>query len=220
MNRNPLWAEAKKLRDAGYSYNMINEKLRIAKSTLSNWFKDTAFTPNREIIHRVRYGPMKAAQVNHNRKVEEIKMLNQIGVKEIGIINKRDLWMLGLGLYIGEGSKSYETLQIVNSDPEIIKLAIRWFKEICGLENENIVIAIHIYPDNGEDKCIKFWKDITGLPLENFRKTQIDRRGNKSPIKKNKLPYGTAHISIISKGNREKGVRLFRRIKGWINGAL
>lgn len=220
MNRNPLKIRAEKLRDLGYSYNMINQKLGIAKSTLSNWFKDKQFTPNEEVLQRIQYGPIKSATKKHNQKVYEIERLREIGAREIGKLSKRDLRFFGLGLYVGEGSKSHETIRIINSDPNIIRLAIKWFKEVCGLNNDNITIAIHIYPDNDKKECIKFWSKITQLPLTNFRKTQVDTRQNKSALKRRKLPYGTAHITIVSKGNPEKGIKLYRRLNGWIHGAL
>lgn len=217
---NPLKAEAQKLRDSGYSYNMINSQLGIAKSTLNNWFRDRFFTPNKEVLDRIQYGPIKSAAIVHNRKVEEIKRLGELGAREIGVLSRRDIWLLGLGLYIGEGAKTNEVIRIVNSNPEIIKLSIRWFKEICGLEDKNITVYIHIYPDNDIWECFKFWSKVTGLPIENFRKIQIDTRENKLATKRKKLPHGTAHISIISKGNPEKGVKLYRRINGWITGVL
>jgi len=219
-NRNKIRVEAQKLRDVGYSYNMINKELGVVKSTLSNWFKDRPFTPNKEVLKRIQYGPIKAAEKNHNRKVREIKELKELGSKEIGILTKRDLWLLGLGLYMGEGSKSYETIRIINSDSDVIKLAIKWFKEICGVTNRNITVAVHLYPDNNVNICLRFWSRVTHLPLSRFRKTQIDTRKNKSITKKRKLPYGTAHITIVSKNDPEKGVRLYRRLNGWIAGAL
>jgi len=220
MNKNPLRVNAEKLRENGYSYNMISLKLGISKSTLSTWFKDKAFSPNKEVLKRIQYGPIKSGEIRHNQKVMEIKKLKDEGVKEIGIITKRDLWFLGLGLYIGEGSKSYEIVQIVNSDPQVIRLALKWFREVCNLDNKNITVALHIYPDSNLKKCMEFWSKTTQLPKENFRKTQIDTRKNKSSQKRNKLPYGTAHITIISNGVSEKGVRLHRKISGWIHGAL
>ncbi len=208
------------MRDAGYSYNMIRDELGLAKSTLSNWFKDRPFTPNRAVLRRIQYGPIKSAEKSHNRKVQEIEELKERGSKEIGIFTARDLWLLGLGLYMGEGSKSHETIRIINSDPHMVKLAIRWFKVTCGLTKHNITVALHLYPDNDVGECIKFWRRITQLPLRNFRKTQIDARKNKSTLKRNKSPYGTAHITIVSRGDPEKGVRLYRRINGWITGTL
>ena len=57
---------------------------------------------------------------------------------------------------------------------------------------------------------------MTNIPLSQFGKTQIDARENKSNKKKRKLPYGTAHLTIKSIGNRNNGVLLHRRIVGWI----
>ena len=212
--------EAVKLRDRGYSYNMINRNLNIAKSTLSNWFKNRPFKPNKDVLERIQYGPIKSAQKSHNKKVLEIKELNRLGAKEIGKLNKRDLWILGVGLYIGEGTKTYENVRIINSDPNVIRLGLRWFREICNLRNTNITVTLHLYPDNNIKKSIKFWKKVTNLPLKNFRKIQIDARKNKSFLKSKKLPFGTAHINIICKGNPNYGVRLHRKIMGWISGVF
>jgi hypothetical protein len=220
MGKNRQKEKAFELRKNGFSYNMITSELSVAKSTLSAWFKNEPFSPNKEVLKRIQYGPMKSAEKRHNKKVLEIETLKQKGKEEIGNLSKRDLWFLGLGLYIGEGSKTYETVRIINSDPTVIKLALKWFREVCNLDEENITIAIHLYPDNNKQKCLKFWSKTTDLPLKNFRKTQIDTRENKSNLKKRKLPYGTAHITIVSKGVAEKGVKLHRKISGWMYGAL
>ncbi|OGM99706.1 MAG: hypothetical protein A3B91_01550 [Candidatus Yanofskybacteria bacterium RIFCSPHIGHO2_02_FULL_41_29] len=130
------------------------------------------------------------------------------------------MWLLGLGLYIGEGTKTYENVRIINSDPNVVNLAIKWFKEICKVKNDNITITLHLYPDNDLKECIDFWMETTGLTLKNFRKTQLDRRKDKSTIRKRALPFGTAHINIICNGNKKYGVKLHRRLMGWINGVL
>jgi hypothetical protein len=125
-----------------------------------------------------------------------------------------------LGLYLGEGCKSYDIIRIINSDPKVVKLAVKWFKEILNLTDDNLMVLLHLYPDNNVKECLKFWSKTTGLPLSNFRKTHIDTRTGKSKLKKNKLPYGTAHISIVSRGDKDKGSRLFRRLLGWMDGVL
>ncbi len=220
MNGSIIKQRATRLRGAGYSYKMISTSLGIAKSTLSNWFKDKPFIPNKEVLNRIQYGPIKSAEKSHNKKVAEIEELLEVGAKEIGLLSKRDLWLLGIGLYLGEGTKTYENVRIVNSDPIIARLAIRWFKEICGVNNDNITITLHVYPDNNVKECVRFWMKITGLSYKNFRKTQIDMRKDKSLIRKKKLLFGTAHINVIGNGNPVYGVRLHRRIMGWIKGVL
>lgn len=199
---------------------MITDRLGISKSTLSCWFKEIPFTPNEQVIERIKKGPFKSGQIRHNRRVADIAKIKKLAKEELGMITERDLWMLGLGLYIGEGSKSYETAQIINSDPAIIRLAIKWFKDICGINNNHITITMHLYPDNNEKICKNYWKKVTDLSKKQFRKTQIDRRTNKSNRKKSKLPYGTAKLSVISNGNSDFGVNLHRRIMGWIESSL
>ncbi|MFA4817668.1 MAG: hypothetical protein WC608_02990 [Parcubacteria group bacterium] len=211
---------ATQLRKKGYSYGMIVEKLGISKSTLSCWFKDLPFTPNKNVIERIKQGPFKSGQLRHNQRVKNTIIIKKAAKKELGKISKRDLWMLGIGLYIGEGSKAYETVQIINSDPEVIKLAIRWFKYICGLTNDNMTITLHLYPDNNVKKCIQYWSKTTRIPIKQFRKEHIDLRTNKTINKNRALPYGTARVSIISNGNPDFGVNLHRKVIGWIESSL
>ncbi|MAF80239.1 hypothetical protein CL629_04135 [bacterium] len=217
---NPQKEKATKMRDAGYSYNLISEKLDITKSTLSNWFKDRPFAPNKRVLGRIRYAPARGGAVRHNRRMEETSQLKQEGKREVGNLTRRDLFLLGLGIYIGEGSKSYEFAQVINSDPRIIKLAIRWFQDACGVPLSHIKVLLYLYPDNKTEECIRYWIKVTNLPASNFQNPIIDARTNKLRIKRRKLPYGTARITIVSKGKPEFGVRLHRKIMGWIEGAL
>ncbi len=216
---NELRTQAEALRDAGYSYNMITERLGVSKGTMSYWFKDRLFKPNQEVLKRIQYGPIKSGAIRHEKKIREIANQRELGKYEIGMLSKRDLWMLGLGLYIGEGSKTTEGIRISNSDPIVIVTIIKWLKEICNLSDENITIRIHIYPDNDEIEAIKYWKSVTGISYNNFRKTIIDTRTNKKTSKRGKLPHGTAHISVICRGDPAKGVTLYRKIEGWVVGA-
>ncbi|MFZ2226731.1 MAG: hypothetical protein WA064_05420 [Candidatus Moraniibacteriota bacterium] len=212
--------KAIKLRSKGYSYNLIAEKLKIGKGTLSTWLKEIEYIPNEIVRERIKNGPAKSGMLRHNLRVRETKEIKELARTELGKISKRDLWMLGLGLYLGEGTKLYETIRIINSDPAIIKLAIRWFRDICELDVDNITIAIHLYPDNDVEESLNYWSREINIPLKQFRKTQIDKRIDKSEKKKRKLPYGTAHISINSNGNPNFGVKLHRRIMGWLESSL
>lgn len=217
---NKLRAEAEKLREQGYSYNLIHERLGISKSTMSGWFKDKLFLPNEEVKKRIKNGQAQVGIMRHNIRVQEIQMLREQGTHEIGNITQRDLWMLGLGLYIGEGAKTTETIRISNSDPAVIQLSIKWLKEVLGLTNKNFSVRLHLYPDNKLDECLSYWQEVTGLSKSNFRRPSIDRRINKQTSRSGKLPYGTAHVTVISAGDPNKGVRLFRRMNGWIVGIM
>jgi len=207
-------------RKRGYSYNMISQELGLAKSTLSDWLREIPYNPSEEVKKRIKLGHIKTAQFRHKQRMADIETMKKLAKKELKRLTKRDLWLLGIGLYLGEGSKLYESIRIINSDPEIIKLALKWFREICGLKNENFSPAVHLYPDTNIKEALNYWSKITGIPKKQFGKTQIDRRANKSGKKKRKLPYGTLHLQIKSCGKKEFGRSLHRRIMGWIEAAL
>ena len=208
--------KAKNYRAEGYSYGMISEKLGLSKSTLSGWLKNIPYKPSEKAIARIGVGRTKSAQIKHKQKIDNILEMENSAKIELGKISKRDLWLLGIGLYLGEGTKSFENIRIINSDPEIIKIAIRWLKRICGLSEGNFTIAIHAYPDNNIVDTINYWTKTTNIPIKQFGKTYIDRRMNKTNKNKRKLPYGTALLTVKSNGRKEFGVILHRRIMGWI----
>ena len=204
------------LRHAGWSYNVIAGRLGVSKSTLSNWLKDTPYTPNDETRRKIKAGPAKSAEIRHAAKVAAIAEAYDSSAREIGMLSKRDLMLLGIGLYIGEGTKMYEMVRVINANPDVIKLAVRWFGEICHVPISNLIMRIHIYPDCDEKTTLRYWSKISGIPLTQFQKTQIDRRTGKKTKKRGTLPYGTAHLSVRSMGNKRHGVMLHRKIIGWI----
>jgi hypothetical protein len=220
MVMNKFKAEAVKMREAGYSYGMINERLGVPKGTLSEWFKAKPFKPNKEVLKRIQHGPILNGERRHNQKVEEVLRLRSKGKEEIGALSDRDFLLLGLGIYIGEGTKAFEQIQIANANPAVIKLMVQWFQRAFRLGTENITIAVHLYPDNDEKDCIGFWSKMTGVSVNNFQKTQVDIRKNKKFFKKGKLPYGTAHLSVNSNGKKEFGVFLARKINAWMEEVL
>lgn len=213
---NYLKENAIKLRKAGYSYRMIGEKLNIPKSTLSNWLNDIPFVPNKAVIRKIGQARLKSSLWKQQLKFESINRAKEQAAIDIDNISKRDLFLLGIGLYLGEGEKAYANVRIVNSDPGVIKLAMKWFQNICGAKKENFRPSIHLYPDNNKTKTLKFWSGITGIKRSQFGKTTVDQRKNKLSIKRKKLPYGTLHLRVASNGTPDLGVNLHRKILAWI----
>lgn len=203
-------------RKKGYSYGMICEKLGLKKTTVANWTNSIPYIPNEKVIKRIGIAKLKSSVFKQNQKITEIQEMKDLAKKELGQITKRDVWFLGIGLYLGEGTKAYEQIRFSNSNPEMIKIAIKWFREVCHLKDKNFTPIVHIYPDNNIKEATNYWSKITGVAKEQFGKTQIDIRTNKSEVKRRSLPYGTLHLRIRSGGEKEFGRRLHRRIMGWI----
>ena len=217
---NELKAKAIRLRNAGYSYSMINDKLGVPKSTLSNWLTFIPFQPNQEVLKKIGKAKLKSALYKQNLKFEDIARMKMEASKDIGLLSHRDMFMLGIGLYMGEGSKSFEQINIVNSDPVIIRIGIKWLKTFLKLDIKNFTISIHAYPDTDLTRSVSFWSRKTGIPKNQFYKIVVDSRKNKSSLNKRKLPYGTVSLRIRKGETNIRGVKsLHRKIMGWIDSA-
>jgi len=216
MYHSDLKIEVIAYRKQGYSYLDISNKFGVPKSTLSGWLKGIEFKPNLKVRARVNLAVQKSIGVRRANKLKSIILAKQTAKKELGSLSRRDLWLLGIGMYIGEGAKSIENVRIINSDPLVIKTAVHWLKDICGLTNKNLSLFVHTYPDNDIRATIRFWSKVTGIPVEQFGKTQIDRRIGKLSRNRGKLPYGTVQLRVRAGGEKEFGVFLHRRIMGWI----
>lgn len=204
------------LRRRGWSYNYIAKKIDVSKSTLSEWLRLIPYIPNRTTIKRIKAGPAKSATMRKQQKIDHIRSAHRLAEAELGELSKRDLWMLGIGLYLGEGSKKFEDVRIANSDPRIIKLVIYWLIKVCNVPKRNIQIRLYAYPDNDIDKALLYWQNITKLPKTAFTRVQIDRRTDKKAKKWSILPNGTIHVIVRKLKNPLLGVALHRKIMGWI----
>lgn len=205
------------LRKAGNSYAMIHSKIAIPKSTLSNWLSRIPFYPNEELSKRIGRAKVKSAMYRHRLKMEDIEERRREAAREVGILSDRDIFMLGIGIYIGEGSKAIEEVRIVNSNPAVIRIGACWLRKFCLIRDEHIRMTIHAYPDTDIPKSLRFWSKQTKIPLTQFGKTIIDNRSKKSDRKYKRLPYGTANLYVRGNGTLERGVKsLHRKIIGWI----
>lgn len=215
-----LKKKAGNLRKKGYSYTDIRQKIGVSKSTLSVWLGNIPYTPNALVLKRMEKARRVSVVVKNRQKLESIALAKAVAKKDVKMLSQRDVFMLGLGIYIGEGTKTHGITRVINSNPLIIKFIIKWFKDVCGLGNRNFVIRLYLYPDNNQKKSIKFWSRITGIPVHQFHKVQIDKRTNKKLAKRGKLPYGTAHLGIRSFGEKRFGIFLSRKINAWIDEVL
>lgn len=212
MYKNYKKTEAIKLRKEGYTYAYISSRLSVAKSTLSSWLSGKPFIPNGFTKKVIFEGRQKAIEYKRIDKILSLKEAIEYAEKNIMKLSQRDIFILGIGIYIGEGSKSNNFVRVTNSDPRILKFMLKWFKICFRLENSNFKVRIHIYPDNDKNVVLKFWKEELKLSENNFHPFYIDTRLNKKTKNKNILPYGTAHLSIVGGDSENSGVLLHRKI--------
>jgi hypothetical protein len=216
MTKVDVKKRAIELRKQGYSYSYIVKQISVSKSTLSLWLRDVSYKPNHFTLTSIKKASDNAIAFKKAIKHKSEVLAHKEAVAEIGNFTKRDLFILGIGLYLGEGSK-INIIRVTNSDPKIINLAIHWFKKIYNLQNSNFKIRIHLYPDCDEQKTLVFWSKETKLPTSCFHSSWVDRRTDKKSKNKGKLPFGTAHLTIKSNGDPMLGRSFLRKILALID---
>lgn len=212
--------KAGQLRRQGKSIKEIAGLLDASRSTISIWCRDIKLTPrqirllNEKMIAGGHKGRLKGAAIQKERKREKIERYLIAGKKEIGLLSVREFLIAGLCLYWGEGNRKKPGVRFFNSDPEMIKFILRWFKEMFGIENERYIIYIMINQiHKGRINDVKrYWKNALGLPNNCFRKPTLIKAKSKKVYENFKQHYGTLNIRI------SKSTDLYYRILGLIKG--
>ena len=215
----PKYQKAIKLRLAGKSYGEIARTLDISKGSLSVWFKNLKLPgyTQKLLEEKMRIAREHNLFENNRRRTQAIQIENQ-GIKqtaanEIKPLSKYELTLIGAALYWGEGWKRGTThsVELANSDPDMITLYLRFLREILRVPEEKLRVSIQVHPNINTRSSINFWSKVTGISRERFRITRQISRASKGKRPRNLLPYGTLRLSVCSRPK-------FFQIKGWIDG--
>lgn len=207
------------MRREGKTYNEINRLLGIPKSTLSGWFeglKIPLIIKRQLWNNNQRKWAESITNYNKKRALDVFNRNNEIqrGIsKEIGRLTKRELMLIGTALYWAEGDKKARwRCKFSNSDPGIIKIIMKFFRNVCKVPENKFRAYVQIHPNIPEQKTKVFWSEISGIPSSQFDKTLTSiSKSSKFKRSPNTLPYGTFNVRISD-------VNLVNRIKGRILG--
>lgn len=178
MTKMLLREKAVRLRNEGYSYSYISDRIKVSKGTLSEWLSHLSYTPNEAMKIKIGKARIASNIAKHKLKAESIQRATIEAKASMGQVSNRDLFLFGLGLYLGEGTK-HRNVRVINANPAVIRFIIRWFEKFCGLTKSNFKIRLHLYPDNDIKESVRFWSRETSIPETQFHKTQIDFRKDK-----------------------------------------
>ena len=188
--------KARTLRSQGKSYSEIKDLLGISKSTLSGWLQDMPLSSER--IHELRaLSPRRIERFrNTMRTKREHRMAESYtnAAKDIGKRSKRDLFIAGLYLYWGEGTKSAPgRVSIANTDPDVLKAFMDWLL-LMEVPRNRIRIRLHLYRDMDPDQEMMFWSRYLKLPFSQFRKPQIKVSSRVEQTYKGSYGHGTCDL--------------------------
>lgn len=214
--------KAIELRKQGLSYSEILERIPVAKSTLSLWLKSVklANSQKQELTDKKLAGMRRGWEACHKKRILITETIKSAAEKEVSELTKRELWLIGVALYWGEGSKEKDSrpgsgIKFSNSDPRMIKIFLKWLLEIVQEKQEKIYFEIYIHENckNRLDQIISYWSDCTGFLRDNF--TRIYFKKNKINTKRENI--GKNYYGLLRVGVKSSSA-LQRKIDGWISG--
>jgi len=122
------------------------------------------------------------------------------------------LKIAGIMLYWTEGSKPnptnrIRTVDFANSNPRMIRLFLRFLRQICGIDESRLRLYLYCYANQNPETLKRYWHRVTNIPLTQFTKPYI--REDFLPEKSGKMRYGLVHIRYSDK-------KLLLQIERWI----
>src|SRR3972149_5135644 len=130
-------------------------------------------------------------------------------------LDAHTLHVAGVMLYWAEGDRgSRNAARISNSDPEVLKLFMRFLRECLDVPDEQVSVTCHLFADHLDRQweIEQFWLDALQLPRARLCKSFVNVYSKYSQKKRqNKLSYGTTRGSVHS-------TRVVQSIYGSIQG--
>lgn len=202
------------LRKQGKSIKEISRELKVAKSSVSLWVRNIELTSSqikylkdkglfREKIERTRKTRLTNEKIKRDRLINEAK-------NNVPRITHKQLWLIGIMLYWGEGSKTRRNVQFSNSDPDLIKMIMLFFRDVCKVPESKFRAHLHIHEHLDFKEAELYWSKISDIDLSQFYVT-YRKQSKASKGKKDSLPYGTLDIYVMD-------TFLFYKIAGWARG--
>lgn len=207
------------MRKTGISLGDISKKLAVTKSTLSFWCKDIVLSEfairkikTKGKVKSMR-GLLKYSESKRKERITRNILQKQEGAKLVGELSNRDILMIGLGLYWGEGYK-YENgeLGFTNSNPYMIRFYFKWLK-LWGVEKDSLIFRLTLNEFfRKEEKKVKFfWINFLNIKNEQFSKTTFIKTNLKKASHEDIEKYkGILRVKV------RKGTALRNKILGAI----
>lgn len=203
------------------SYGQIKKFLKVSKGTLSLWLKNYPLSEEKiKELQKKGWKKSEAAierfrNVMRRKKERRLKEIYETQKKTILPLSDRELFIAGLLLYWGEGTKCRrDGLSVSNSDPSVIKFFIRWLNKSLNVPRKKLRVGLHLYNDMNINKEMEFWSKILKIPLSQFIRPYIKKTSSKRINHKGGFGHGTCNVRINSVPLAEK---IFMTLKAITN---
>ncbi|MFJ2196486.1 hypothetical protein [Streptomyces violaceusniger] len=218
--KDDLRARAREMRLQGMTYDRIQLELGCSKSSISLWVRDL---PKPDRPPRTREEASAIAKRGWEATLREREIARQrtklAAAREVGELTDRELFLIGVGLYWSEGSKSKphnptERAIFINSDPDMIQLYLAWLS-LLGVEPERLRYRVMIHESAQVADAERYWAEIIGVDVTTLERTTLKKHNPKTVRKNVGEGYrGCLVVRVL------KSADLYRRIEGWWYGIV
>lgn len=211
------------LRKRGKTYSEIQKIIPVSRSSLSTWLRgvELPLKNKKQLNLKKKVLQKRGAKARVRQRDQVSKEIKSVAKNEVGVINERELWLIGIALYWAEGSKekshsrTVPSLEFSNSDPKMVRLYIRWLTDIVGVNPDHINCYLYIHQSaKSRLPDIKdAWLEATGLPSKQISRVYY-KKHNVKTVRKNigDNYFGMLRIWV------SRSTNLNRKVSGWIEG--
>ncbi|MBP8537278.1 hypothetical protein [Streptomyces sp. MK37H] len=218
--KDDLRARAREMRLQGMTYDKIQLELGCSKSSISLWTRDL---PKPDRPPRTREEASAIAKRGWEATMRQREIERQrtklVAAREIGVMTDRELFLVGVGLYWSEGSKSKpyslrEAVIFINSDPDMIQLYLAWLA-LLGIEPARLRFRVMIHESAQVADAERYWAETIGVDVTTLERTTLKKHNPKTVRKNVGEGYrGCLVVRVL------QGADLYRRIEGWWYGIV
>lgn len=196
------------------SYSQIQAEVKVSKSTLSLWLRDLPLSKERIL----KLGAWSQRRIESCRNTKARKKQDRLGAvyksasADIGKLTNREIFLGGLFLYWGEGTKSKDcAVEITNTDPAMIRFGLLWF-EMLGIPTEGLAIDLKIYKDMDIESAVLFWEKEIKVDQSQFN-VYIKKTNQSDITYKTGYGHGTCTLRYGSRDIHEYIMQSLRYLK-------
>jgi len=206
MTKNLEYDKAVKMRKEGKSYSDILSQVHVSKSTLSRWLQNIPLSSD-AIIRLNSVKKMKIERYRNTmntQREEKLRGYYNDAKKIIYPLSSRELYLAGLFLYWGEGSKTVRhTVSINNTDPSLVQFALKWYIQSLKIPRNKIKVMLHLYTDMDKSREMTYWSKILEIPLSQFLNPHI-KQSLRRELSQKSFGHGTCGLMAYDTIVKEK----------------
>ncbi|MFD3500732.1 hypothetical protein ACFWWT_18510 [Streptomyces sp. NPDC058676] len=213
--KDDLRDRARELRLQGWTYDQIQVELGCSKSSISLWVRDLPKPERRDPAEQALLAAQKRWEHELPLRDAERQQTKAAATREVGVLSDRELFLAGVALYWAEGAKDKahgrqrrENLQFINSDPNVIRLYLRWLESL-GVERERMRfrVSIHVSADLGAAQA--FWAELVGADASEFQRPTLKKHNPTTNRKNTSETYRGCLVVYVT-----RSAELYRRMEG------